>query len=153
MDGYSPMIPPLGWWKNPSPFPSTVPSIHHIPQDDSTSVPPNAWILSHMHENFDALLHSKNILEASTSMSHSFEIYRSIPLPKIVTNLLIKCGCTHGAFFSTHIWDMNLSVNLYISPLTPTPNQGFSNLLTLMIDPYHGPMLATHQILPAKVFT
>ena len=121
-----------------------------MPQDASVTVPPNACILSPLHETFDALLCSKNSLEAITSMSHRFELSRLIPLPNIVNNFLLKCGLIHISFFSTQIWDIILAGNLCASPLSPTPAQGFSFLLTLLLDPYHGPKSATHPDLFSK---
>ena len=53
---------------NPSPFPSTITPIHHTPQDASIQIPPNACILSPLHVTLDALICSKNSLEAIMSM-------------------------------------------------------------------------------------
>ena len=64
--------PTLADGKNTSPFNSAVPPIHYMPQYASILLPPNAYILYPLHETFDALLHSKNIPEAITSMSHRF---------------------------------------------------------------------------------
>ena len=86
------------------------------------------------------------------SISYCFELSRSIPLPNIVTNFLLKCSPTHGAFFSTHICDTILAGNLFVSSLSPTHAQCFSPLLTLQKDPYHVPKLETHLALPDKGF-
>ena len=118
MDIPPPLLPPPSAnGKNISPFTSAVPPIHHTPQEAYIKVPPKACIISPLHETFDALLCSKNILEAITSMYHRFEISRSIPLPNIFTNFLLKYGPTQGSFLSTHIWDFILSGNLCASPL------------------------------------
>ena len=124
-----------------------------MPQEDSIIVPPNVFILFPLHKTFDALLQFNNSLEAITSMSHHFEISRSSPLPNIVTNFILGWVPTHGKFFSTHIWDLTLAVTLCSAPLSPTPSQGFSPLLTLLLDPDHVPKSATHTDLPDKGFT
>ena len=54
--------------------------------------------------------------------------------------------------FSNHIWDLILAGNLCAAPLYPTHAQIFSPMLTLLLDPYHGPKLATHPALPDKIF-
>ena len=60
--------------KKPFPFPSAVPSIHHIPQDTSIPVPSHSCILSLMNETFDAILYSNNSLESRTFMSRHCEL-------------------------------------------------------------------------------
>ena len=103
---------PLADGKNPSPFPSAVPSIHHTPQEASTPVPPNACILSLLHETLYAILLSNNILEVIAFISHWFELFCSISRPNIVTNFLLKSGLIHGTFFSTQIWNLILAFNI-----------------------------------------
>ena len=94
----------------------------------------------------------ENILEKSASMSHCFELSCSILLPNIVTNFLFKCGPIHRVFFSTQIWDLILVGNLCASPLSPTPAQGSSPMLTLLLYPDHRPKSANYPALPSKGF-
>ena len=127
MDGPPPLLPPFSRQKNLSPFPSAIPTIHHTLQDYSIPVPPNACILSPLHETFDAILSSKNILEESMSMYHCFEISRSIPLPNIATNFLLKCVPIHVEFLSTHSSSIYASgSSCWYSTLTTTPPSSHS---------------------------
>ena len=84
-------------------------------------------------------------------MSYRFEPSCLIPLPNIVTNKSSTAPPT--GHLSTHIWDLILAGNIYVTPLSPTFAQGFSPLLTLFIDPYHGTKSATYPVLLDKVFS
>ena len=126
MDVPPPLLHPLVRRKNTSPYPSTVLPIHHTPQDVSRTIHPNIRILFPLNETIDALLFSKNSLEASMSMSHCFKISFSKPLPNIVTNFLLKCGPIHGAFLNSHMGYGPLRKYIHIPPL-PHPIPRFQS--------------------------
>ena len=139
---------------DPNPlFPSSNSSaIQCTPSEPTSSLPPDAYILSPLHETFEALLRARCSTEACSSMAHRFELSRSSALPNIVTNFLLHCGPTHGSFFSPPVWDTIITGSFCAAQLSPTPFRGFSPLTTLLLNPEYDNSSKTHPRLPQGGF-
>ena len=120
--------------------------------DPSLGIPTDAVLLPPLHETFEALLRSRNGAEASSAMSHRFELSRSSAHPNIVTNYLLHCGPDHGPFFNAQLWETIVAASLCAAPLSATPYQGFSPLTTLLLNPVYGNRSKFHPQLPQGGF-
>lgn len=139
--------------KRPPLFQSAPVTFNYSPLDPSATIPSEPYLLSPLHETFEALVCSKHTNEACSTMAHRFELSRSSAIPNVVTEYLLHCGPKHGPFFSTQVWDLILSSSLCAAPLSPTPYQGFSPLITLLLDPELSSNSSLHPQLPSAAFT
>ena len=136
----------------PSIFPRSTTSLEHAPVDPSIVLPTDVCLMSPLNETFEAHLKTRNTKDTSQAMAHRFELSRASNLPNIVTEFLLHCGPNHGSFFSTQVWDTILAGHLCAAPLSTKKFNGFSPLLTLLLNPDFGATSATHPVLPSAGF-
>ena len=115
---------------------------------DPSQIPTNAFILAPLHETFELLLRNRSGTEAGAAMVHRFELSHSSSHPNIATEYLLHCGPSHGPFFNSNIWDTIVNGLFYAAPLSPNQYQGFSPIMTLLLNPAYAGNSKTHPLLP-----